>query len=130
MLVHVITIKERFMQRYYDTLLDEQRGPFNVIVDKTWEDIHPRDLFDDTQFDIAEMCYNIDRGNLDWFMLRVRVFYEGVELATDYVGGFLYEDAREVLMDGTAEDMIEWALITARKEALIMKQKFLELECS
>jgi len=118
------------MQRYYDTLLDEQRGPFNVIVDKTWEDIHPRDLFDDTQFDIAEMCYNIDRGNLDWFMLRVRVFYEGVELATDYVGGFLYEDAREVLMDGTAEDMIECALITARKEALIMKQKFLELECS
>jgi len=115
------------MQRYYDTLLDEQRGQYRVIVDKTYEDLHPRDCFDDTCFDIADMCRDIDSGNLDWFMLRVRVMYEGVELAEDYVGGMLYKDAREVLSDGTAEDMIECAMDTAKVQAQIMKQKFEQL---
>lgn len=109
--------------RYYDTLAEYDRDGFNVIVDKTWEDCHPRDLFDtsidpDTglpYYDVDDMCSKIDRGDLDWFMLRVRVMHEDVELAVDYVGGFLYEDAREVLTDGVAEDMIESALAEARK---------------
>jgi len=33
--------------RDYDELLNEQRGPFTVIVDKTWEDLSPRDQFED-----------------------------------------------------------------------------------
>ncbi len=109
--------------RHYDTLAEYDRDGFNVIVDKTWEDCHPRDLFDtsidpDTNkpyYDVDDMCSKIDRGELDWFMLRVRVMHEDVELAVDYVGGFLYEDAREVLTDGVAEDMIESALAEARK---------------
>lgn len=109
--------------RHYDTLAEYDRDGFNVIVDKTWEDCHPRDLFDtsldpDTglpYYDVDDMCSKIDRGDLDWFMLRVRVMHEDVELAVDYVGGFLYEDAREVLTDGVAEDMIESALAEARK---------------
>jgi hypothetical protein len=67
--------------RYYDTLLDEQRGPFQVIVDKTWEDIPLGDLFDTSidpetdkpYYDVEEMARQIDRGDLDYFMLRVRV---------------------------------------------------------
>ena len=114
--------------RYWDVLLEEQRGPYLVIVDKTWEDIHPRDLFDDSCFDIDEICSKIDRGVLDWFMLRARVFYEGVELASDNCGGFLYEDAREVLKDGVAEDIIGQAMDEARKAAVALKQRFLALE--
>jgi hypothetical protein len=116
------------MQRYYDTLLEETRGQFEIIVDKTWEDISPWDLFDDSITDIKEICRKIDDHQLDWFMLRARVFYEGVELADDIVGGFLYEDAREVLRDGVAEDLIETALEGAKKQALEMKRKFQELE--
>ena len=109
--------------RYYDTLAEYDREGFNVIVDKTWEDLHPQDSFDtsinpDTNqpyYDIEDMCRKIDRGELDWFMLRVRVMYEDVELAVNYVGGFLYEDASEVLRDGTAEDMISESLIDAKK---------------
>ncbi len=109
--------------RHYDTLAEYDRDGFNVIVDKTWEDCHPRDLFDtsldpDTgkpYYDVDDMCSKIDRGDLDWFMLRVRVMHEDVELAVDYVGGFLYEDARAVLTDGVAEDMIETALAQAHK---------------
>lgn len=109
--------------RYYDTLAEYDRDGFNVIVDKTWEDLHPQDSFDtsidpDTgkpYYDVEDMCRKIDRGELDWFMLRVRVMHEDVELAVNYVGGFLYEDASEVLRDGTAEDMIWETLEEAKK---------------
>ena len=116
------------MQRYYDTLLEEQRGPFTVIVDKTWEDLHPNDCFDDTVTDIKEICDKIDRGVLDWFMLRTRVLFDGHELASDYVGGFLYEDAREVLTDGTAEDMIENTIEQAKEAAATLFHKLQQLD--
>lgn len=116
------------MTRHYTTLLDQQRGHYRVIVDKTWEDLHPNDLFDESVTDIQEICKKIDSGHLDWFMLRVRVTYEGVELHEDYVGGFLYEDAEEVLKDGTAEDVISCALDEANKAAAVMKQKFAQLD--
>jgi len=114
--------------RYYDTLAEFDRGAFHIVVDKTWEDIHPRDLFDDSCCDIDEICSKIDRGLLDWFILRARVFYEGVELAYDTCGGFLYEDAREVLKDGVAEDIIGQAMAEALKQAQVMKAKFAQLE--
>ena len=123
-------------QNHWTKLLEESRGPLTVIVDKTWDDLHPQDSFDtsinpDTglpYYDINEMCYKIDRGDLDWFMLRVRVLFEGVELGSDIVGGFLYEDAREVLTDGTAEDLIYSAMKEAKAGAAILKEKFEELE--
>jgi hypothetical protein len=120
------------MQRYYDTLLEEKRGPFEVILDKTWEDLDPADLFDTSTdpdtgrpyFDMDEIYSKINDGRLDWFMLRCRVFYEGVELASEYVGGFLYEDVSEIFKDGVAEDMISQALDAAHVEAQRMKAKF------
>jgi len=115
------------MQRYYDILLEEDRGQFHVIVDKTWEDLHPKDCFDDSVTDIQEICEKIDRGSLDWFMLRCRVMFEGVELASDYIGGFLYEDARDILTDGVAEDIIEDTIRQAREAAVEMKAKFAAL---
>jgi hypothetical protein len=116
--------------RDYTVLAELDREGFNVIVDKTWEDLHPQDSFDtsidpDTglpYYDIEEMCRKIDRGDLDWFMLRVRAMHEDVELAVNYVGGFLYEDATEVLRDGTAEDMIWETVEEAKKRVPILIQ--------
>ncbi len=124
------------MQRHYTTLLEEQRGPFTVIVDKTWEDIPLGDLFDTSidpetglpYYDVDEMARQIDRGDLDYFMLRVRVLFDGYELAEEYVGGFLYEDAREVLRDGTAEDMIYTATESAKTAAADLFHKLQQLD--
>jgi hypothetical protein len=109
--------------RHYDTLAELDRDGFNVIVDKTWEDLPLDDLFDtsinpDTgrpYYDIHEMYADIEMGKLDYFMLRVRAMHEDVELSVSYVGGFLYEDATEVLRDGTAEDMI-WETVEEAKK--------------
>jgi hypothetical protein len=113
------------MTRHYDELATYEREGFEVIVDKTWEDIPLEDLFDtsidpDTglpYYDVEQMARDIDRGSLDYFMLRVRALVDGHELGSSYVGGFLYEDASEVLRDGTAEDMIWEAVAEAKVEA-------------
>ena len=115
------------MTRYYDEIGSFERDGFFVIVDKSYEEVHPRDLFDDTQFDIAEMCHNIEHGNLDWFMLRVRILVDGHEMASEHLGGCLYENARDVLTDGTADDLISYAMITAKREVYRMYKKFQEL---
>ena len=120
------------LSRPWETLLNEQRDGYTVIVDKSYEDSHPSDLFDtsidpDTgrpYYDVDQMCRDIDAGNLDWFVLRARVFYAGVELGRDIVGGFLYEDAREVLKDGTAEDLIYSAIEEARKKIVELADAF------
>ena len=103
--------------RYYDHLATMQRDGFEVIVDKTWEDLNPRDQFDESCCDIEEIIKDIDRGHLDWFMLRVRVLLDGHELGSSYLGGMLYEDPTECLTDGSAEDMIYTALEEAKTEA-------------
>jgi hypothetical protein len=110
--------------RYWDELLREQRGDLEIVVDKSWEDIPLNQLFDDTQFDIAEMQYNIEHGNLDYFMLRARVFVEGLEVGDAIVGGFMYEDAREVLKDGTAEDLISQAIEEAKPKFYRLSRVF------
>jgi hypothetical protein len=109
--------------RHYTTLAEYDRAGFNIIVDKTWEDLPLEDLFDTTidpdtglpYYDVHKMYADIELGNLDYFMLRVRAMYEDVELAVNYVGGFVYEDASEVLRDGTAEDMISETIEDAKK---------------
>lgn len=115
------------MQRYYDELATYERDGFTVIVDKTYEDLDPKDCFDDSCFNIKEMYSDIESGNLEWFMLRVRVMVEGLEMGSHYLGGCLYKDAREVLTDGTAEDCIGEALQEAKREVYKYKQKFAEL---
>ena len=113
--------------RYYDHLATYERDGFTVIVDKTWEELAVRDCFDDTCFDIADMERKVNFGELDWFMLRVRVMVDSLEMGSHYLGGCMYENARDVLTDGTAEDCIGEALYEAKKEVYKYKQKFAEL---
>ena len=113
--------------RYYDELAVYERNGFDIIVDKSYEDMAPKDCFDDTQFDIAEINHNIEHGHLDWFMLRVRVMVENIELSSQFLGGCLYKDAREVLTDGTAEDLIAEALVEAKRDVYRLYKKFQDI---
>ena len=115
------------MQRHYDNLAQYERDGYTIIVEKTYEDSHPGDSFDDSCYDIKQMCQDIDRGHLDWFMLRVRVLVQGLPVAEEWLGGCLYEDAREVLSDGTAEDIISQAMTSARQRVKAVSQFFTEL---
>ena len=114
--------------RHYELLDERTVDGFRVVVDKTWEDIALRDCFDDSCYDIADMERKVNSYDLDWFMLRVRVLLDGHELGSHYLGGCLYEDAREVLKDGTAEDCIQEALHEAKQEVKRLKEKLNALE--
>ena len=100
--------------QHYDELARYERNGFDVIVDKTWEDIDPRGQFEED--DLDEIVEKINNDTYEWFMLRVRVLFDGHEMGSHYLGGCLYEDAREVLTDGTAEDCIEEAMAEAKEE--------------
>ena len=112
--------------RHYDELMNEQRGPFQIIVDKTWEDIDPRGQFEEE--DVEEIIEKINNYTYEWFMLRTRVLFNDVELSSTYLGGCLYEDAREVLTDGTAEDQIYQCLLEAKTPLKELKEKFAEVD--
>ena len=115
------------MQRYYDELARYERDGFEIIVDKTYEDLDPKDMFDNELDDIDQIYKDINSGKLDWFMLRVRVFAGGLELGSDYVGGFLYEDPRDVLTDGIVEDMISTAMQEAKKQVRDLADQFCQM---
>ncbi len=114
--------------RYYDHLATLEREGFEVIVDKTWEDISIRDCFDDSCYDIRDMEQKVECGELDWFMLRVRVLFEGHEFGSACLGGCMYEDAKEVLTDGTAEDLIWEAMVQAKEEVQRLAGKLWALQ--
>jgi hypothetical protein len=122
--------------RHWEELLREQRNGLTVVVDKTWEDIPLDHLFDTSidpetglpYYDVKAMAEQIDRGDLDYFMLRARVMYNELELGSHIVGGFLYEDAREVLKDGMAEDLIYQAEQEAKRELPGLIQGLLSVE--
>ena len=113
------------MTRYYDTIAEFERDGFDIVVDKTYEDMHPYDCFEAD--DIDEISRKIDNGTYEWFMLRVRVLVEGLELGSAYLGGCLYEDPREVLTDGIAEDFIAEAMKEAKTKVYALSKKFAEL---
>ena len=113
--------------RYYDTLAEYERDGYTIIVDKSYEDLNPADCFDDSVTDIRQICEDINSGRLDWFMLRVRVLVEGLELGSAYLGGCLYENPKDVLTDGTAEDFIAEAMVEAKQQVYRLSRKFTEL---
>ena len=103
-----------------------ERNGFDIIVDRTWEEINPRDQFD--EMDIEEICRKIDDGTYEWFMLRVRVLLDGHVFATEYLGGCLYEDPKDVLTDGVADDLIFNALCEAREEIRRLREKLMAID--
>jgi hypothetical protein len=107
------------MMRHYDELARYERDGFTIVVDKTWEDIDPWSHLSECFDDRDKLYRKINDGDLDWFMLRVRVMLDGHELGSHYLGGCLYDwnKVTDVLTDGTAEDCIAEALHEAKTEA-------------
>ncbi len=109
--------------KYWDELARYERGNFTVIVDKTWDDIPLRDCFDDTCYNIEELEDKVNRGVMDWFMVRVRVLVDTHELGSAYLGGMLYDRAEDCLTDGSVEDLIHEAMEEAKKEVWPLMRK-------
>jgi hypothetical protein len=115
------------MTRYYDEIASFERDGFFIIVDKTYEDIDPWDQLSECFDNKKDLYADIESGKYDWFMLRVRALVDGHEMGTSYLGGCLYENPKDVLTDGTAEDLISESLIEAKRDVYRMYKRFQEL---
>jgi hypothetical protein len=111
--------------RNYEQLATYDRDGFEIIVDKTWEELNPTDFFEPC--DTGEINRKINDGTYDWFMLRARVMVDSIELASHYLSGCCYENPEDVLTDGTAENLITWALEEAKNQVYQLSRKFTEL---
>lgn len=103
---------------YWETINEEEKNGFLIVTSIAPEDIHPRDCFDETPEDLAELCRKIDNGFFSWFVVRVQAHKRGVLLATDYLGGCLYENPRDFIDKegfGYYADMIQTVTTEANK---------------
>lgn len=115
------------MARHFDEIDSFERDGFTVIVDKTYEDIDPWDHLSECFDDKKQLYADIESGKYDWFMLRVRLMVDEYEIAVEWLGGCLYENPREVLTDGTVDDLIATAMITAKREVYRMYKRFQDI---
>lgn len=109
--------------RHYDELATFERDGFLIFVDKSYEDIDPWSQLSECFPSKHKLYKDIDSGKYEWFMLRVRAMLDGHELGCSYLGGCLYEDAKQVLTDGTVEDQLIEVLHEARQEVRRLKAK-------
>ena len=99
--------------KHYETIKTEETQGFHIVCSVAYEDSHPRDYFDDTEYQIEDICQKIDSGALVWFVARVEAFKNGILLGTDYLGACLYDNYQDFLNDGYYEDMVSQAITEA-----------------
>lgn len=106
---------------YYDLIAEKEVDGFKIIVDKTYEDMNPSNLFDEDELD--EIYTKINDGTYEWFTLRVRAMLNGHEFGSAYLGGCLYywNKVEDVMTDGTADGGINEAVYEAKQEVVRMK---------
>lgn len=112
--------------RHWTKVASREQGPFEIVHSWTYEDCSPRDCFDESEYDTQEMCRKIDSGLLDWFVARVQVFYDGIEVGSDHIGANLYEDVNQAFAEGLSgylEDMEAEALAEAEARLAQLKQR-------
>jgi len=110
----------------YEIIQEFEKGHFTVRVSITNEDLPLESTFDDSVTDISELYSQIEHGLLEYFVVRVQFFYEGIEAGSDYLGGCLYENAQTAIeqgLDGYLEDMLAEAEAEAVTYVAGLKQK-------
>jgi hypothetical protein len=109
---------------YWEEMGRETVEGFEIVFSVSPEDIHPADCFDDSidletgkpYFDIEEMVRRIDNGSLCWFVARVEAYKKGILLASEYLGGNLYDNPTDFIADsGYYDDMKHTVIEQAKK---------------
>ena len=99
---------------HYETIHTEDVNGFHIVFSAAYEDMHPRDCFDDTVDEIDEICRKIDNGTYVWFIARVEAYKHGIMLGTSYLGGNLYDSFKDFINDEYYEDLMCQAIDEAK----------------
>ena len=66
----------------------------------------------------SSLTDKVAKCEVEWFMLRVQVYAKQVLLSSTFRGSLLYDNAMTVLTDGTAQELIEFAVIKAEHKLM------------
>lgn len=91
----------------HDLRHEETIDGFTIRFYREDEDESPRGQFQNEDgSDDEDTIRKIDNGTYDWFCVKVTASKEGIQLASDYLGGCCYESFEDFLTpDGYAADM-------------------------
>ena len=123
-----------FFEKNSNYIVEEQFDNDQFIVEISWAP-------DTTQLELVfhpsmeyfeELQENIREGVWEHFILKVAAYYDGREMAADYLGSIVHENPADWIRedeDGQVDDMVRKVVDEARGEALrmldILKQDFL-----
>lgn len=102
---------------YYETIKTETIDGFDITFSVGPEDMAP-DWDFETDADRDELLRKIENGTFLWFVAKVTASKNGIELASDYLGGCCYESTDEFIEDAYYFDMVQNVISEAR-EAIV-----------
>jgi len=123
-----------FFEKNSNYIVEEQFDNDQFIVEISWApDTTQLELvFDPSMEYFEELQENIREGVWEHFILKVAAYYDGREMAADYLGSIVHENPADWIRedeDGQVDDMVRKVVDEARGEALrmldILKQDFL-----
>ena len=124
-----------FFEKNSNYTVEENFDADQFIVEVSWApDTTQLELvFDPSEDYFEELQEKIRDGVWEHFILKVAAYYDGREMAADYLGSIVAEDPAQWIkddVDGQVDAMVQSVIDGAREEALrmldILKQDFLE----
>ena len=116
----------------YELIAKTTYKGFDVIVDRRPDDLPLEDSFDTEVdengkpiWDFDKMYEQLRNGETEWFVLRVRLFVDSLEVGSAFLGGNLYDADRvsDVMTDGVVDDMLVSAFDEAMQEYEYLQSK-------
>ncbi len=99
---------------YQELVHEEEQDGFNIKLYLIPEDYAPD--WDMSEEEKEKLFSDIDSGHLLWFCAKVAASKEGIELASDYLGGCCYESVQDFVSgDRYYRDMKRTVIDEARK---------------
>jgi hypothetical protein len=100
--------------QHWKTINTEFKDGFQIVFSVTEEYTPIADHFEAD--DVSEIISDIEEGNLLWFVARVQAFKNGIELASDYLGGCCYKSYSDfVAQNDYYADMIQTVIREAKE---------------
>lgn len=126
-----------FFEKNSNYVVEENFDIDQFIVEVSW-------AYDFTQLELVfdpeagywdELVEKLDSGEWTHFMLKVAAYYDGREMAADYLGSIVAESPADWIKedeDGQVDEMVRKVVDAARTEALnmieILKKDFLGVD--
>jgi hypothetical protein len=126
-----------FFEKNSNYLVEETREVDQFTVEISWAyDFTQLELvFDPSESYYEELVEKLESGEWTHFMLKVAAYYDGREMASEFLGSIVAEDPADWIRedeDGQVDEMVHSVVDAARTEALnmieILKKDFLGVD--